>query len=252
MSEQVPEIHHGRNEIANNYSCQKLIKTWTDSGTPSAQVIPALHTELMKGVAEYQMKGLVPLRPGDYRITDVDAHGEDNLYVPGLDVSRTMSHYTRDLDDRLMDDIDVAPELKLQKTVHDAAWGYYVYERIHPHLDGNGRMGRMILKRITKGRGYKDIIFQTNAAYGKGREEHLRAMSAVGNSGNLAHLELYLLRQLQYRYLDSPLNKQIEGLMVQKREEISSQTQRKDLTEIWKGFEGLNIDGVQPPPQAMY
>lgn len=240
--------HHTSSEIANHYSCQKIIKSWIKSPEyPSSQVVPSLHRELMKGVTEYSQRGLVPLAPGSYRNTEVTTEGKpNNFYVAETDVVPVMQAFNSELDIRLREEPE-NPEKKLEKTIHDAAWGYYVFERIHPFLDGSGRVGRMILKRVMKGRGYKDIIFQPNEIYSGGRNGHMDALDAVGNSGNLAHLEVHLLEELLPRYLDEKITtntQQITNLIEKKREEIRSQTARKDLSEIWSGFKGLHLDGV--------
>ncbi len=249
MEATTTDLQHSNSEIGNAYACQRMIKAWINNPEiPSSQIIPSIHKELNRGIDSYSMKGLMPLPPGSYRTTDVGTEGKpENFYVRGFDVSPTMQRYTDELDNVLRKEPE-SPASKLEETVHDAAWAYFVFEKIHPYLDGNGRVGRMILKRVMKARGYKDIIFSTNAAYGKGRAAHLDAMSAVSSSGNLAHLELYLLAQLQARYVaegDSGMSEQISGLMEKSRGEISSQGQRNDFTAVWEGFKGLELDGVK-------
>lgn len=235
---------HTRSEIANQYASQKIIKSWIDHPqTPSSQVIPILHRELMQDIGDYQKKGLIPLEPGAYRMTNVTtADRPDNFFVAGTDVSPVMQQYTRDLD-ALLQQESSSPKERLQETVQDAAWAYYTFIRIHPYLDGSGRMGRMILKRIIRGRGYKDIIFQTEEP-GQ-RTNHLDALHAVDHSGNLAHLELYLLGQLLTRYTgDQAMQRDLTELMVKKKIDIESQKGKRDLTEVWSGFKGLHLDGV--------
>jgi len=224
------EFNHARDEVGNEYKCQKLIKRWIDYPKfPSSQVIPMLHKQLMEGINTYQKNGLAPLSPGTYRNSDITIGGTpDNFCVSGQDVHPVMLQFATDLDATLRKEIS-SPIKKLEETIHDAAWAYSVYERIHPFLDGNGRTGRMILKRIVKSRGYKDIIFQTNATNGKGRTTHLDAMEAVANTGNLAHLEIYLLDQLRMRYMSEPtslVSQQIEELIARKKQEVDDQKEK--------------------------
>jgi Fic family protein len=254
MSEQtaIGELqHHTQTEIANHYTCQKIVRSWIHAPEyPSSQVIPTLHRELMKGVGEYSKKGLIPLAPGDYRNTDVTTNNQgksNNFYVAGTDVRPVMQLFTSDLDSRLKVE-PTSPGEKLENAIHNAAWSYYVFERVHPFLDGSGRVGRMVMKRVLKGSGYKDIIFQPNEIYKKGRNDHMDTLDAVDNSGNLAHLEIYLLNQLLLRYTDEKTTthtQQITELIAKKKEEIAVQKERKDLTEIWSRFQGLYLDGVQ-------
>lgn len=251
-SHDIGEIrHHTRSEIANHYACQKIIKSWIQQPEyPSSQVIPSLHQELMKDNDDYSRKGLIPLPPGAYRLTDVTTSNDgkpDNFYVAGTDVQPVMQTYNNELDTRLRREL-TNPAEKLEQTINDAAWAYYAFERIHPFLDGSGRIGRMIMKRIFKGRGYKDIIFQQSEIYSRGRNEHMDTLDAVDNSGNLAHLEIYLLEQLKFRYANESTTtnvQQIDELINKKSLEISSQKARKDLTEIWDGLKGLNLYGVE-------
>jgi fido (protein-threonine AMPylation protein) len=205
----------------------------------------------MKGVTEYSKKGLVPLLPGVYRNTDVSTSNEgkdDNFYVAGTDVRPVMQQYNESLDARLKIE-PLSPDEKLETTINNAAWSYYVFERIHPFLDGSGRVGRMIMKRVLKGSGYKDIIFQHNDIYSKGRNVHMDTLDSVDASGNLAHLEVYLLEELLLRYSNEKTtthSQQISSLIAKKRNQIASQTEKKDLTEIWDGFDGLYLQGVKP------
>lgn len=241
------ELPHTRSEIANEYACQRKIKLWIQHPEiPSSQVIPELHRQLMKGIESYQVKGLVPLSPGVYRDTDVSAEGRPNDYLNAFDVAPSMQKYCNDLDAKLRSEPS-SPNAKLEETIHDASWAYFVFSRIHPYLDGNGRLGRMILKRVMSGRGYKDIIFQTNGAYGKERDEHLEAMNASDDTGNLAHLERYLLKQLKGRYVgsnDQDMIDRIDTLIQGKTESITTQKQRTSIADIWDGFKGLAINGI--------
>lgn len=247
MSEDRVEInHHSRSEIANEYATQAIIKSWIHTpGLRSAEMIPAIHRALMSGVHDYEKKGLTPLQPGVYRNTNVSINSyPDNYFVDGLDVSQSMRLYCEDLDNLLVE--EHPPKDKLRRAVEGSSWAYYTYERIHPYLDGNGRLGRSIMKRVLKGNGYKDIIFQVQNAYGKKRSGHLGSLEAVTASGNLAHLDLYLLSQLRLRYLnDKNMTESIDQLTETKRQEIANQKNKYDLGHIWKGFKSLNIYGAQ-------
>lgn len=248
-SSQEGKTQHSFSEINNEYACQKLLRRWIQgSNYPSNYMIQILHAQLMGGVSEYQSRGLTPLAPGRYRNTEVSISDKpSNFFVNSLDVVPTMQRFTNDLDERL-GPIEVNPSKKLRTTLRDASWAYYTFGRIHPYLDGNGRVGRMIMKRIIKGAGYKDIVFQPNGAYGKGREAHLDAVNSVDATGNLAHLELYLLEQLKMRYQgakENSLREQIDALIMNKKQAAASQTLRRGIDELWNGFKGLNLDGVR-------
>lgn len=245
--EPVPnESRHTRSEVANHYSCQRLVKSWQDRKVPSSQAIPRLHSTLMNGSPDYQRKGLVPLLPGQFRTTNVMAVGRaDNFFAQSLDVAPAMLKFSQELD-VVLEREPISSQSKLEETIHDASWAYFTFVRIHPFLDGNGRVGRMILKRVVSARGFKDIIFQTNDAKGKNRDAHVAAMNAASDTGNLAHLEIWLLDQFRLRYAgDASMLAQIRRVIEVKKREIDYQSQRRNIASIWEGFRGMSIDGAQ-------
>lgn len=236
---------HQLQELGNEFKCQKLVNQWIGSDMPSSQVIPNLHKMLMDGSEDYAKKGVLPVAPGVYRNIDVSTDGEpENYYAFGLDVSPTMGKYTKDLDD-LLQNLPRSPIGNIDSIVESAARYYYAFERIHPFLDGNGRVGRMIVKRILKGAGLKDLVFRSDL--GKGRNSHLDAIKAVNKSGNISYIEIYLLDQIALRYLgngDGNLHDEIERVRAKKIESIRQQKAPYPITRIWNGFEGMDIAGV--------
>ena len=237
---------HHLQEIGNEFKCQKLVNRWiSDPQLPSSLVIPLLHKELMDGSEDYSKKGILPQLPGEYRRTDVSTDGEPpNYYAYALDVSPGMGKYTRDLDG-FLEKLPRSPMGSIDTIVEGAARYYYAFERIHPFLDGNGRVGRMIVKRILKGAGLKDLVFRSDL--GKGRNSHLDAIKAVNKSGNISYIEIYLLDQIALRYLgngDGNLHDEIERVRAKKIESIRQQKAPYPITRIWNGFEGMDIAGV--------
>lgn len=245
-------LSHTASEIGNEFACQKHIRRWIERPAwPSSQVIPVLHKELMFGVNSYSEKGIVPLEAGSYRMENLLVGNEpENFYAQGLDVQPAMTTFTQRFDE-IIRSLPHHPEGNIERIIHEAAWAYYVFTRIHPFLDGNGRIGRMILKRVLAGSGLKDLIFHGNGLNGHSRAAHLDAMKAIDRSGNLAHLELYLLQQQRLRYADGEnanLLGEIDEVIKKKRKAIVLQSKTSPLENVWEGFRGMYLAGVSEPP----
>ncbi len=211
MSEIVTdEYEKHTNTLGGSYKCQRIIKIWKKEREtiPSSYIIKSLHQELFSGSEEdYYKKGLIPSSPGSYRNEDIDisglSHSKNHSMVfesvSGIDVSYAMGLYTNKLD-AIMQSLPYSPVERSRSIIKDAAWAYYVFERIHPFLDGNGRIGKMILKTILSGAGFRDLIFHDDRWKKNGQSQHLEALHRVDITGNLHHLELFLLTNLVYRY----------------------------------------------------
>lgn len=240
--------HHNITEIGNVYSCQKMVNKWvTDKTWPSAMVIKTLHKELMKGIDSYSKKGLLPAVPGEYRKTDLKLEGyPENIYVRAEAILPLMSQYCSALDNALSK-LPRSPQTKVGKIIKTAAWAYYTYIRIHPFYDGNGRIGRMIIKRILKGSGLRDLILHDPRWDGSNRSTHLDAMDSVNATGNLSALEHFLLNSLKIIYINDKKSPEIlseinEQLKI-KEKELNQLTEQKPLTNIWEGFAGVDLFG---------
>ncbi len=241
-----PDISHTLREIGNEAACQKLVRLWVRDApeTKSSLVIPLLHAQLMDGVEAYQRKGLVPLPPGVYRNTDLKTGGSpENFYVRGLDVAPTMQKYTHDLD--IVMHKEPSLRNRLSEAIHDAAWAYYTFVRIHPMLDGNGRVGRMILKAVLEKRGdYEDIPYKPVDSDKSAKDSQLDALQEVDETGNLAPLEVFLAKQLYVAYNskdDAGMREQLNKII---EERSRDKRPKQDLTAVWNGFAELDLYGV--------
>ncbi|MFA5933495.1 MAG: Fic family protein [Microgenomates group bacterium] len=244
------EKFHTSTEIENIYRCAKIERDWlSNPEMPSGYVITNFHATLFENVPAYLKKGMVPLQPGRYRIDDIRVTGEArNFYVSGLDVKPLMQSYTKELDERLSG-LPTLPVSHTEEIMHEAAWAYYTFIRIHPYLDGNGRVGRMLLKRVLSGSGFRDIMYSQQLLKGKkfeeNREQHLKAMNSVDKTGNLSYLEIYLAKLLLSRYSpkDGSIYQELEDFIDNKTKEVEVQKEKMKLTSIWQSFTGVNIEG---------
>lgn len=135
------EKYHNDIEVGNIYKCSKIEKEWlSDSEWPSSHYVKQLHFTLFDKIESYKKKGTSPIDPGIYRLDDVRLIGRPkNFYARGLDVGPLMTAYTQELDNILFN-LPHTPLGHIEDIIHKAAWAYYVFERIHPFLDGNGRI----------------------------------------------------------------------------------------------------------------
>lgn len=235
--------HHTPDEISNFYATQDTFQQWVKSTDwPSLHVLRDLHRNLLLGISEYQSKGAVPRQPGEFRKEDLSPPNEsDNFYVRGTDVDPTIRSYAKDLD-VILTKLPEAPNGNISTVIHDAAWAYYTFIRIHPFLDGNGRTGRFILNRVLVGSGLSSLRFVESDPI-KERDRHLDAMEAVDRTMNLTHLELYLLDKIYKQTADDTLRSEISRVYTEKLNTIQPNNGgNHQLEDIWAGFNDLDIE----------
>lgn len=243
--EEVEVAHHSLDEIANFNSTQKILHGWLlPTDWPSIQIIRELHGNLLHGVAAYQTKGVAPIQPGEFRNEDITVSDQKpNFYVHGNDVSPIIRKYSEDLD-ILLDKLPKNPEGNIAEIVHDAAWAYYTFIRIHPFLDGNGRTGRFILNRVLNGSGLNSLRFIGSDPQTE-RDKHLDAMEKVSNTHDLSHLEVYILDKILQQTTDENLSSEISAQYLKKLDDIQKYPDsNRSLDSIWPKFKGLDIHGV--------
>lgn len=229
-------------ELQNLWTCQKVIRDWTTHPEwDSYDVLPVLFTALHRGIRKFPDADSTPKLAEVVRNSTSFLSGSpDNLLAPPENVYLLTSRYTNELDRILRE----KPKT-LSKTIKDAAFAYYIFDRIHPFPDGNGRIGRMIVKRVLKAGGLKDPVFHDRSWYGEGRSEHKLALERVDRTNNLAHLELYLANSLTGIY--NPLRdfrKHHElSKFIAANQKTVSQANGRLLSDIWGEFIGLPMHG---------
>lgn len=237
----IPEDRHSPEERKRSWQCQKVVKEWIDDPTlESYAMIPRLYVTLFRG-EDVARKNVPPL--AEILRNSASFHSEtrhENLHPQsGDDVYLLTSKYTVELDNILRK----SPKPAAQ-AIKDAAWAYYVFERIHPLPDGNGRIGRNIIKRVLKGAGVRDPIYHDERWYGHKRSLHLEALDKVQDTNNLAYLELYLLQSIQNTY--DPRREQreyneIQRLIEKAQADCKKYDPNKKLSDIWGGFKGIQV-----------
>lgn len=239
--------HHPEAEFNNLWISQSLVKQWTSHPEwNSYDVFPCLYKALRT------RERFTPGKPNSPKLRDVLRSSDafltgcpEDLLVqpPNLYLS------TARFSDRLDEILRQTPKTA-EQTIHDAAFSYYVFERIHPFDDGNGRIGRMILKRIFKGGYLRDPIFHDQRWYGGGRSDHLDTQDSVHHTNNLAHLELFLANALIRMYdpvKDREKFREIAKVIQKKKHESRHNADGRLLSDIWKGFANIPVYGNITP-----
>lgn len=234
--------HHTKKEFENYELTTESIRSWVaDKDWPPSHVIQQLHACLLSGIQSYETKGTLPTIPGQYRREDLEDHyGVNNFFARGTDVAPLMKEYSEDLAE-VIGNLPQNPKGNIEKIAHAAAWSYYTYIRIHPFLDGNGRVGRCIINRIIMGAGMQPLIFGEDW-YGQSQQEHQDTMDAVHKTNNLTHLELYILKKLKAtapELVQPEIDQAIENKSVKLRENV----QNSSLEKIWPPFGNIDIHG---------
>lgn len=236
-------------ELQNIQQCQALIRRWVD--TPEAKSvdqIPLLYTTLY-GATELFKRKDSPLMLSDV-IRNTDAWplgGPTNLYPEHKYIRKLMYEYTDMLDEMLTFlPKSSAVSGNIEEINRRASLAYYVFARIHPFPDGNGRLGRLVYKRFIKATDMRDPVFHDERWYGRRRSSHLDAMNSTNNTGNPAHIELFFLNALKERYCtprDGNICAEFDRVINKKSGEIRSSREKVPLSSIWEGFRDIPIYG---------
>jgi len=244
---ELPKQVHTSNEFQNLWTCQKLIRLWTDHPEWNAyETIPILYRALYTGEGQSPRSNGTLSMAQIVRTTETHLSGfPSNLLPDAQHAYLLVAKYSDELDRILRD----KPKL-MQKAIEDAALAYYVFKRIHPFPDGNGRIGRMIAKTVLKSAGLKDPTFHDQRWYGAQRSDHLQAIERVGETNNLSYLELFLAQSLSSAYpprsRDFLKNRELTGIIEIKKQVSQQNLPGRLLRDIWPGFGDLPLYGNTP------
>lgn len=236
---------HSSSEFKNLWACQKIIRDWTHNPDwQSYDVLPIVYKALHTGKRFSPGDKKAPKLAEVVRNDDASITGFTKDLLPkGSEVYLLTSKFSTKLDEILSNN----PK-NTQQAVTDAAFAYYVFTRIHPFPDGNGRVGRMIVKRIFKGAGLKDPIFHEQGWYGGGRSDHLDAIENVNETNNLAHLEIFFAKSLidMYHPLTEFSKHRELSKIISDREHTSKLNRENSLYDLWEGFTDPSLYGNNP------
>ena len=168
-----------------------------------AKAYDHIHSLLDKDISEEDVlhlhklffQQIDPENAGRYRIQNVIITGTDYLPPDYSDVSKLMKNYIADLN-------RVAKDKHLLENVSDL---HAEFESIHPFIDGNGRIGRLLLSILTMKNGYCPVIIPPIR-----RAEYISALQKT-NKGDLDLLRGLILSVI-YEEMKS-LRKILESLV---------------------------------------
>ncbi len=175
---------------------------------------------------------------GRYRQESVSIVGASVTPPHFSRVPELMRDYVADFQERLQG-CQTFPQIRgVSEAVDLLAWGHYVFIRIHPFSDGNGRVIRLGCDFLCRKFKLKPIIWPSN------RNAYIDALEAVNKSGNLDHLGLLMARSLMERYKEGVkeglLTGEIRGTLAEiietKSTSIINQTSFLNFENIWPGF----------------
>jgi len=165
---------------AMNYGISRL------KGLPlSLRLVKELHLKLMEGARGEKMKS------GEYRTTQnwIGPPGcslTDATYVPPPvpEMNEALGQWEK----FLHNDNSIAPLIK-------CALMHYQFEAIHPFLDGNGRVGRLLISFYLYGKDYlKYPILYLSDFFEKHRNEYYDLLLGVSQNGNWDGWLKYFIR----------------------------------------------------------
>lgn len=154
----------------------------------SLRLIKELHNELLSGVRGNNKN------PGNFRKTQVHI-GSDRRFIPPPPIS--VMNCLNDLEVYIHKEIDIDP-LVFSFMVH------YQFETIHPFLDGNGRVGRLLLSlMIFQNCKLKSPWLYLSAFFEKYKDEYIKYLFEVSSKGSWENWLAFCLRATIYQAKDA-------------------------------------------------
>ncbi len=146
----------------------------TQEGVFSLDLVRSLHRQLMTGA-----RGEAFSSPGEFRL--VQNHiGSTNEIAAATYVPPPPAEMHAALDQLL----DYLNETKPRTPfVVEAAWMHYQFEAVHPFLDGNGRVGRLLIALLLAARHRVDHpLLYLSPYFERRRQEYYRLLLAVSST----------------------------------------------------------------------
>ena len=143
--------------------------------------------EIIQQIHEFVTKGILR-NPGQYRTENIAITGAKIRPPSYLKIVKLMDDYIQNIEKRNL------------KTMKKASFIHYEFVRIHPFIDGNGRVARLITNLYLMKNGYPPIIIQK-----EDRKKYYRALKKA-DQGDLSDFATFIARlvneSIQY-YLSS-------------------------------------------------
>jgi len=154
----------------------------------SKRLIKSLHKSLLTGVRGQQRS------PGDFRKSQVHI-GSDRRFIPPPPLEAIQC--LNELEEYIHSEVEIDP-LIFCFMVH------YQFEAIHPFLDGNGRVGRLLLSlMIFKWNKLNSPWLYLSAFFDKYKEEYISNLFNVSTKGDWSSWIAYCLRATIFQAKDA-------------------------------------------------
>jgi Fic family protein len=157
------------------------------------RVIREVHRVLMSGA-----RGRAG-HPGEFRRWQVQI-GDSGRYLPppAVEVERLMKNLEASINDAIPDEGPEHDPLVRAFLVH------YQFEAIHPFVDGNGRVGRLLLSlMIQKWMGHTSPWLYLSAFFERYRREYMRLLFNISAEGDWTTWVEFCLRGTIHQAIDS-------------------------------------------------
>jgi len=201
----VPDVREVSNYVkALEHSLARL-----DALPISLRLIREIHAKLMEGVRGEH------LTPGEFRRSQnwIGAPGctlMEALFVPPPE--EEMMECLGELEKYLHEPSALPPLVRL-------ALVHYQFETIHPFLDGNGRIGRLLITLLLCAEGLlSEPLLYLSAYFERHRQDYYRCLLDVSHAGQWSHWISFFLR----------------GVAEQSRDALHRSTRLRDLREAYR------------------
>lgn len=175
-------------EVSNYSRALRLGQNLLEKLPISLRLIKELHNELLRGVRGENKN------PGNFRKTQVHI-GSDRRFIPPP--PHELMNCLNDLEIHIHADHQIDP-LIFSFMVH------YQFETIHPFLDGNGRVGRLLLSlMIFKYCNLKSPWLYLSAFFEKYKDEYISYLFEVSTKGTWENWLTFCLRATIYQAKDA-------------------------------------------------
>ena len=216
--------------IALNYGISRIVK---DDFPLCNRLICEIHEKLLQGVRGKHKT------PGEFRRSQNWIGGtkpSDALYVPPniLDMPDLMSDFEKFINNN---EIQVPHLIKI-------ALLHYQFETIHPFLDGNGRIGRLIIPLYLLSNGVLDKpCFYISDYFEKNRNAYYEALDRVRTRNDLRHwIKFFLTASIYTAKTAKSKFKKVVGLVNQLNKEVLDIKGRPENTmKVLEAFYGNPI-----------
>ena len=149
-------------EVVNAEKAGKYRASYT--GRVQISFILKLHSMMLNQIND---------QAGHFRRIDVAIVGEDIAVTPWIQIEPELREAIKDYYKHLHEG---------RHPFEEAVIFHHRFERIHPFIDGNGRVGRELLRHMLARAGYPDIVVKM-----EDRETYLNALRA-GNDGKMKEM----------------------------------------------------------------